>query len=348
MDARGNSRRLAIGRIQKVGNRLASEFGEREDSNGHQTTYWRAKSAYNVTMRCRLAQIVVFAAASLWCGKPPVHAQSPVSSADSEIQNQNCPTFSAPPDDDEPTGPEISIADVAFSGTFQLPIADQEAIATSIKEKTQGRHLSSVVDEALERARAGWQDHGYFKVLVSGDAKVLTGNPAAERIALNVQVDEGLQYRLDKITFKNNKTFRDVGLLRGLFPINKGDVFSREEIATGLDSLRKAYGELGYINFTAIPDTELDDVNRLASVDIDIDEGKQFRVGEVNILGLDEPAREELLQDFPMKPGQVFDGKLFAALLMNSALRVWDYSQAQDDKAGIVTVTFDFRPCPGQ
>lgn len=347
MDARGNSRRLAIGRTQKVGNRLASKFGEREDSKRYQTTYRRAKPAYNAAMRCRLAQIVVFAAACLWFGKPPADAQSFVSSAASEIQNESCQTFNAP-DDDEPSGPEISLAEVSFSGVSQMPTSDQDQIAALVKRESSRGALDGLIDDAVERVRAAWQDHGYFKVLVHGDAKTLTSGPDSQRIALSVEVDEGMQYRLDKITFKNNKIFRDVELLRGLFPINRGDVFSREKIAIGLESLRSAYGELGYINFTVIPDTELDDVNRLASVDIDIDEGKQFHVGNVVILGLDEPARKELLQDFPMKPGQIFDGKLFASLLTNSALGVWDYSQAQDDKAGIVTVTFDFRPCPSR
>jgi outer membrane protein insertion porin family len=97
-----------------------------------------------------------------------------------------------------------------------------------------------------------------------------------------------LRYNLSGITFKNNKAISNLDTLRGLFPIKDGDIFSRAKIGTGLENLRKAYGELGYINFTSVPDTKFDDENKLISLDIDVDEGKQFRVERVNLLGLKE------------------------------------------------------------
>src|SRR6266849_3715380 len=104
-------------------------------------------------MRCRLAQIVVFVAACFVAGKPHVIAQS-------------CDS-----DDEQPSGPEISIADVTFSGTLQLAASDQAQIAASINERARGDSLDEVTDEALERVRAGWQNQGYFKVQVRGDAR---------------------------------------------------------------------------------------------------------------------------------------------------------------------------------
>ena len=85
----------------------------------------------------------------------------------------------------------------------------------------------------------------------------------------------------------------------GMFP------FSRAKIAIGLENLRKAYGNFGYINFTSVPDTTFDDENHSISLDIDMDEGMQFVIGGVNVLGLDEPARQELLDGLPIKPGQI-------------------------------------------
>src|SRR5207253_10993253 len=58
------------------------------------------------------------------------------------------------------------------------------------------------------------------------------------------------------------------------------------------ENLRRAYGDLGYINFVSIPNTNFEDEEKLM-LDIDLDEGKQFYIGSVNILGLDEPVRQE-------------------------------------------------------
>jgi outer membrane protein assembly factor BamA len=292
-------------------------------------------------MRYGLAQIVVFVAACLLATGPHVNAQSSDSTA-------SCPN-SAASDHKQPSGPDISSAEVTLSGSLRMRIPDQGEIADSIKQKTHGTSLNDVTDEGLERVGAGWQDRGYFKVQVTGETRILTSSPVSQRIELNVQVDEGSQYNLNSITFKNNKAIRDLGLLRGLFPIKDGDIFSREKIGTGLENLRKAYGELGYINFTSVPDTRFDDENKLISLDIDFDEGQQFRIGRVNVLGAEESIREELLKTF--RVDQIYSSSLWEASLLKYASMFPDcacrYYEPRhlDEKSGHVTVTLDFRPC---
>jgi hypothetical protein len=136
----------------------------------------RYKQAYNGTMRYGLAQIVVFAAACLLAVGSHVSAQSSNSTT-------SCPNR-ASSDDKQPSGPEISIAEVTLSGSLQLPISDQGEIADSIKQKTHGTSLHDVTEEGLERVRAGWQDRGYFKVQVTGETRILTSSPVSQRIAV--------------------------------------------------------------------------------------------------------------------------------------------------------------------
>jgi outer membrane protein assembly factor BamA len=289
-------------------------------------------------MRRRIAQIAILTAACVLAGRPHAHAQ-----------DSGCPTRVSASDDRRPSGYEISIAEVTFSGSLQLPISEQDQIADSIRQRTDGSSLEGLTDEAAERVRAGWQDHGYFKVRVSGEERTLTSSPTSRRIALSFHVDEGLQYNLDRITFENNKAMSDVSVLRGLFPINNGDIFSREKIAMGLENLRKAYGEMGYINFTSVPDTKFDDEKKLISLDIDMDEGKRFYVSSVNVLGLDEPARQELLESLPIKRGQIYTSKVWELILLNYGSMLPDcecHEQlGSNDYTGAVAITLDFRPC---
>jgi outer membrane protein insertion porin family len=155
---------------------------------------------------------------------------------------------------------------------------------------------------------------------------------------------------LGEITFRNNKAIGDVGALRGLFPIMDGDIASREKIAKGLENLRKAYGDRGYINFTSVPNTELDDERRLLFLDIDSDEGKQFHMGDFSVVGLDEPTTQELLKDFPMKRGQVYDRRLFESFMLRhpSISAPDDPSRIYrrlEELAGTISTTVDARPC---
>src|SRR5260370_16656186 len=159
------------------------------------------------------------------------------------------------------------------------------------------------------------------------------------------------QYKLSGITFRNNKAIINVKALRRLFPISDGDIFSRERMEKGLESLRKAYGQLGYINFAAVPRTAFDDENGLISLDIYVDEGKPFYVSSVNVLGLNEPAQREILKDAPA--GQIYNSKTFYLSLKNpsSLLQVSSddpchVKKRGDERAGTVAITLDAYPCP--
>jgi outer membrane protein assembly factor BamA len=301
-------------------------------------------------MRSGVAQSAVLVTVSLFATKHTILAQQIVASPLRETQSdQYCPSLRAY--NQQAPGPEISIAGVSFSGALQMAVVDQDQIADSVKNETHGTSLDGVTDEALERVRAEWLNRGYVKVQVNGEASTLTNTPATQRVALFVHVDEGPQYKLGRITFRKNRAISNVEALRHLFPIKDGDIFSREKIGKGLESLRKVYGQFGYINFTSIPDTTFDDENELISLDIDVDEGKQFLVSSLDVLGLTEPARQEIRKDF--KVGQIFNGRAFelflvkhSSLLHFSADDPRHVKKTLDERTGTVAITLDTRPCP--
>jgi len=260
----------------------------------------------------------------------------------------NCPAYR---DDETPIVPRIAIAQVEFSGRLQLPISDQQAIAAEVTEHTHGDRREEVIEEALERVRFGWRNQGYFNVEVRGDPKTLTSSPVNERLSLRVEVDEGTQYRLGRITFKNNEVIRDTVALRQAFAIRDGDILSQEKIGKGLEELRRIYGKFGYLNFEPHPETKIAEQKKPIQVDVDMEEGKQFRLGVVNVLAADAALRQDFLRDFPMKPGDLYKSDLFEPFLVEHSwmfpgcpCRSW--SKRTDDKSGAVTFSFDLRPCP--
>jgi outer membrane protein assembly factor BamA len=302
-------------------------------------------------MRWRQAQIAILAMAWVLTSQQWIHAQNTLVNLEPEIQSEVPCAPSSASKHRQPPGPEISIVEVTFSGSLLMPLSDQEQIADSVVTKTHGTSLDDVTDDGLERVRAGWQNRGYFKVRVTGETRTLTSSPVSQRIALHVHVDEGARYTLNGISFKNNRAVSNAKSLRGLFPITDGDIFNREKIGLGLENLRKTYGQFGYLNFTSVPDTQVDDENKAISLDIDFDEGKQFIVGSIHVLGLDEPARQELLNRLPIKPGQIYNSRLWEAALLENASVLpecdcLNHEQLREDaKSGVVTLTLDFRPC---
>jgi len=298
-------------------------------------------------MRCRLAQLVLAIAYVLSC-QQPTRAQV-LPAANPEAQNVKvCAPASV---QRHPSGPEVTIVELNFEGDLRMPTTDQDQIATSLKQRTYSGDHDGATSEVLERVRRAWQDRGYFKVQVRGDARMLTSNLASERIAVTVHVDEGQQYRLGEITFRNNRAITNVQALRDLFPLQDGDVFDRAAVSKGLDNLRLAYGELGYINFTSVPDTQFNEERQTISLDVDTDEGKQFYVSSVNVLG----APEHVLKDLLLKPGDIYNKRLVNLFFQEQApAPPTDASPDSrihlqlDERAATVAITFDFRHCPSQ
>ncbi|MGA8441389.1 MAG: hypothetical protein WB762_24995 [Candidatus Sulfotelmatobacter sp.] len=123
-------------------------------------------------MRAGLAQIVVLATAGLLAGQTPIQAQQADATVIPEVRDQSyCP--SSPSREAQPSGTEVSIDNVTFSGFLQMPTSDQDEIAASTRQESHGDALDGVIEEALERVRAGWQNRGYFKVQVNGNATTL-------------------------------------------------------------------------------------------------------------------------------------------------------------------------------
>jgi Surface antigen variable number repeat len=135
------------------------------------------------------------------------------------------------------------------------------------------------------------------------------------------------------------------------FPIKNGDVFDRAAIAKGLENLRLAYGEFGYVNFTSVPETQFNNEGQTISLNIDMDEGKQFYVSNISLLGGDE----HLLEDSPLQPGNIYNQRLARLFIQEhapSSLR--DASPdlgirlQLDERVGTLAITYDFRACLSQ
>jgi outer membrane protein insertion porin family len=213
---------------------------------------------------------------------------------------------------------------------------------------------ASKLEEDSERVRQAYRDKGYANAAVEepktqirdeGGLNFFTFRPnKGKRIDILMPIEEGARYRLGAITFTGNKAVKNVKALRGTFPMKDGDWFNATGMQKGLEALKKAYGQLGYINFGAIPKPSYDEAKKTVSWDIDIDEGKPFYVSRIEFTGntitRDRVIRRELMLD----EGQVYNSQLweYSLLRLNQLeyfepLKVDQDSEAhQDAEAGTV------------
>ncbi len=89
----------------------------------------------------------------------------------------------------------------------------------------------------------------------------------------------------------------------------------------------------------------------LIYLDVEVDEGRQFRLDSISFAGLDEAARQEIFRDPVLQPGQVYSHDLqdrFEPFVQkHGSLRDSCSSEKKlDERAGTVSIRFDCGECP--
>jgi outer membrane protein insertion porin family len=244
-------------------------------------------------------------------------------------------------------GPTVKVGNITFTGNHAVSSRELRASMRNLRpvgiphsiflENLFARtYDASKLEEDTERVRRAMQDRGYFRAGVNdpithirneGGLSFFTFRPRqGKRIDIRIPVDEGLRYRLGGVTFTGNTHVQNVKALRSQFPTKDGEFFNATAVGKGLDNLRKAYGSLGYINFTAVPTPRIDDAKKLVFLDIDIDEGKPFTVSRIefqgNTITRDRVIRRELL----LEEGQIYNSNLWETSLLR--LNQLDYFDA--------------------
>ena len=251
-------------------------------------------------------------------------------------------------------GPKVKVGKIKFEGNKAIRSRILRAAMKNLKPIGVPHSIflenlfaktydATKLEEDTERVRAEYQNRGYFKVLVS-DPKTqihdtghkgfhipLLQSGSGKAVDITMPIEEGDQYRLGKITFKNNKAISNTAALRSLFPLKDGDIFSREKVAKGIEALRKAYGEYGYINYTGVPSTTFDDEKKIANLEIDIDEGKQFYVRRIEFVGNTTTRDKVIRRELALEEGGVYNSRLWElSLLRLNQLSYFDQLKPDD------------------
>lgn len=250
----------------------------------------------------------------------------------------------------EKAGPsrKVIVDRIEFDRPVLLSDSDVKTVIKEANEKEWDADSSTWVDVLAEIGlRHAWQDQGYFKVAIDPRAQSLGGDSGHERFLVAVHViDEGPQFHMGNIQFTGGTAFPDAELRRA-FPLREGEIFDAAKVRQSLEALTKLYGSHGYIDFTSTPETEVDNNLQRISLLIHLDEQKQFRVGSVEIRGID-PNLEARLRSI-LVSGEVFNPELLRTFLIENRTilphGIENFEMRRNARVGLVDLTFDPRFC---
>jgi hypothetical protein len=244
--------------------------------------------------------------------------------------------------------PKVVIDEVRFDAPIHLPESVVDDVIAQWNEADVDATDNGWVNRFVEGGvRDAWQDRGYFRVTVGrAEAEPLGGDSHEQHFRISIPISEGVQYHLGELTFINASAFSS-GELQNLIPLREGEIFDVSKIRAGIAALTKKYDAIGFIDFTAVPKTEIDDKLQRISLTLEFDEQKQYRIGEVRVVadpGLLATMGNKLVH------GEIFDPTAIADFVnqhrssLPANLSERDYLHAtRNTRLGIADLYLDFR-----
>ncbi|WP_298879048.1 outer membrane protein assembly factor BamA [uncultured Polaribacter sp.] len=212
-------------------------------------------------------------------------------------------------------GRKIKIKDIIFTGNKALSGTKLRKAMKNTKEKLIGRfwkgskYIEEDYQEDLESILDKYSRLGYRDARILSDK--ITWNDD-NTININLELEEGRQYRFAEILFVGNKEYTDEQLQRYL-KIEKGDVYNgavlKERVKgdgtpTSQD-ISTLYQDNGFL-FSSVDAIETKVKNDSITVEIRVREDEKARIKKVTVSGNDKTNDHVLFRELRVKPGDLF------------------------------------------
>jgi outer membrane translocation and assembly module TamA len=280
-----------------------------------------------------------------------------------EIREMQAPEPEPPQVPPKPEQLQVSVhvVRVEFHPEDGIPASVRGEISTQLRSQVfeqyaSTAYLKELAEDIADVGVAGeLQNRGYYRARATAQLTALGSKGADIDVAVAISVTPGTQYRTGRVRVESADDDVPLGIsataLRGLIPLQSGELFSAEKVRMGMENLTRAYSQEGYVDMVPVPNPAIDE--RLKTIDLvcRIYQGPQYRVGSIEILGMNTVTQEKLRESLP-KPGEVFDRvRLEEFLTVNRAILPLDASRddvgiRRDERTKTVAVLLDFRTCP--
>lgn len=205
-------------------------------------------------------------------------------------------------------GPLVKINKVSVTGSISRPekyyVNLFEKLSSS---KTQDKVLIQAdVEQAAKNLITYLQNEGFVNAKLSR-LQVGTENRRSNKVMVVLQIEEGPQATIDKITITGNRFF-SADKISEVFGLKTGQNLSLIELEVALSNLKVFYADNGFIESKILSENNLiqySDSLTEASIRLDIFEGPQIRVGSILIEGNDMTHAKLILTELDFKTGEL-------------------------------------------
>ena len=241
-------------------------------------------------------------------------------------------------------GHDIKVVDCEFPGADHANKLEMLELTRYIERM---RYEKSQVDAALpSRLKAIYDNEGFLAArFAPPELKIVSTSPDRTSISLSTTVTEGRQFTFSGVEWTGNTVYSKDDLSDALKSV--GQVASTSKFQDALANVRRLYGKRGYLglNMEVTPELSRDGTARFA---VRISEGSPYRVGRIEFTKIDESTISNIMAEWTMKPGDVYDAtypQLYMATQFGKHFpgRKWEWRNVESlhEDAKTVDVTIE-------
>jgi len=180
---------------------------------------------------------------------------------------------------------------------------------------TNKDHFTDIaLNQGLELMTNLYFNSGYLDFKVLDVISTLDDN--MEKLNIDIQISEGIQYKLGKVSFEGELGNQTAESLSDLLTIKSGDIFNRQSVVDDIETFVDIFSDQGYafIDINPITQDFLDTVN----VKINISLNKKVYINRITISGNTRTQDEVIRREIGISEGGLYS----RSALRNSVLKL--------------------------
>jgi outer membrane protein assembly factor BamA len=202
-------------------------------------------------------------------------------------------------------GVKIPVQQVEFLHVQQIDPGLLRELARPLLGKDYDRPF--IYDFANNTLTLPYFRRGYLRAAFSEPSARLTGNASSDFLVIvTIPVTEGSQYRLKSVEWSGNNVLPSSELEKHIHLV-PGKPVDAVQLNSDFFDIQDLYATKGYLRAAVSAQPLLDDSSLLAAYTLQVREGDLYRMGKLEVSGLDQARAEDVKRAFRLRAGDVFD-----------------------------------------
>ena len=205
-------------------------------------------------------------------------------------------------------GPKGHIKKLVFKGNRKIKSSDlRKVMATkqwnifSLLTKT-GTLDEDALKNDIQILNAYYIDHGYLDAKIS-EPKIDLSDP--KRIRIEIEIEEGPQYRLGTIDFKGDVLTTKEELFKDL-RLKRNDIYSNSAVREQIRSFTEKFANEGYAYVEINPETNIDSKNLLVHLTFEMDKKKRVSFEKIQVTGNTKTRDKVIRRELEVEEGEIY------------------------------------------